>query len=587
MTHLRKFKSPSLLKWVSSNLSENYSRLSFPSLFSSPGAIHTANTRTNGGSRALQTERSRIEDESSMPDCETVAKVSRSGRTEAQAALLDYLHCTRGMLFTDAEHMSKNSPTFLEKLLKRVENEQEIGRSLTRFLRYHPINEFEPFFESLGLKPSEFNPLLPQDLMFLSDDDDLVENYHVLCNYGIPRHKIGNIYREVFEVFRYKPGVLRSKLQAYEDSGLSRSAVIKFVASSPRLLIGDANCEFFNVLEDLKCLGFQHDWIEGRLSDRNSYNWSHMLGLLHFFGEMGYKEQLGNLFTRSPEFLFEASGNKAFSLIGLILKLGMKMNEISSVFQQFPRIQVGTFLKNLRAGLAFLVEIEMEGEEILQLVHAHPLLLGSFTLKKPNTVLAKLNCGKKRVRGILKEDPEHLRKWVLGSRIDPLPNPGVSQRSLMKKTEFLLNLGFRDNSEEMKKALKLFRGKGAELQERFNLFLKAGLDKKDVSQMIKIAPNVLNQSMDVLDMKIDFLVNELRYPISSLMVFPQYLCYTIPRVKFRFSVYNWLKDEGLVRSLALSTVLATADKYFMSNYVNHHPKGLEVWEKFKKESYSS
>ncbi|KAJ4978857.1 hypothetical protein NE237_009637 [Protea cynaroides] len=610
MTHLQKLKTPSLLKWVSSSFSENYSRLSSPSLFFSsgaiqqqqsllpakwdrqhqflPGVIHTANNRTNGGIRALQTGRSRIEDESSIPDCETVARVSRSGRTEAQAALLDYLHCTRGMLFTDAEHMSKNSPTFLEKLLKRVENEQEIGRSLTRFFRYHPINEFEPFFESLGLKPSEFNPLLPNDLMFLSDDDELVENYHVLCNYGIPRHKIGKIYREAFEVFRYKPGVLRSKLQAYEDLGLSQSTVIKAVASSPRLLIGDINREFVNVFEDLKCLGFEYDWIAGRLSERNSYNWSRMLGLLHFFGEIGYsKEQLGILFRRSPEFLFDASGNKAYSLIGLLLKLGMKMTEIFSVFQQFPRIQLGTFLKNLRAGLLFLVEMEMEDEEIVQLVCAHPLLLGSFALKKPNTVLAKLSSGKARIRGIVKKNPEHLRKWVLGSRIDPLPNPGEDQRSLMKKTEFLLSLGFRDNSDEMKKALKLFRGKGGELQERFDRLLKTGLDQKDVSQMMKIAPQVLNQSMDVLDMKIDFLVNDLGYPISSLVVFPQYLTYTIPRVKLRLSVYNWLKDEGVVGRLALSTILATADKIFISQYVSHHPKGLDVWEKLKKEFYSS
>ncbi len=80
--------------------------------------------------------------------------------------------------------------------MKRVENEGGIGRSIIHLLRYHPINEFEPFFEGMGLKPTEYVPLLPRNLMFLSDDELLLENYHVLCNNGIARNKIGKIYKE-------------------------------------------------------------------------------------------------------------------------------------------------------------------------------------------------------------------------------------------------------------------------------------------------------------------------------------------------------------------------------------------------------
>lgn len=49
-----------------------------------------------------------------------VTQVSCTGRTEAQAAKLDYLHCPRCPQFTNAEHMNKNSPNFLEMLLKKV-----------------------------------------------------------------------------------------------------------------------------------------------------------------------------------------------------------------------------------------------------------------------------------------------------------------------------------------------------------------------------------------------------------------------------------------------------------------------------------
>ncbi|KAG6603177.1 Transcription termination factor MTEF18, mitochondrial, partial [Cucurbita argyrosperma subsp. sororia] len=141
----------------------------------------------------------------------------------------------------DAENMSRNSPIFLEKLLGRVEHESDIGRLITRFLRYHPINEFEPFFESVGLQPAEYNVFLPRDLMFLSDDSLLLENYNVLCNYGIERNKIGKIYKEATQIFRYDYGVLVSTLEVYEELGLSQASVVKFVVCSPYPLVGGAN----------------------------------------------------------------------------------------------------------------------------------------------------------------------------------------------------------------------------------------------------------------------------------------------------------------------------------------------------------
>ncbi|OVA06639.1 Mitochodrial transcription termination factor-related [Macleaya cordata] len=570
-------------KWSLSNVPRNHLRSSKTPFSLINGSLHYFKTSTFYSSRAVNTEKAE-----EILTCETVTKISRRGR-EAQAALLEYLHGTRALPFTEAEYISKNSPNFLEKLLKKVENEEETGKSLTRLFRYHPINEFEPFLESLGLKPSEFSPLLPRHLMFLSDDDMLLENYHVLCNYGIARSKIGKIYKEATEIFKYDFGVLSLKFRAYENLGLSRSRVIKFVVLSPSLLVGDVNRIFTQVLEELKSLGLGYDWILGCLSEKNSYNWSQILETLRFFGEMDYsKEELGGLIKKHPGLLFDSSGKKVCSLIGLLLKLGSNISEISSLFLQIPRVQIGTFVKNFRQSLLFLLAIDMEADDIGTILREHPLVLGSCFLKKPTSVLSGLNIGKKRLCGIIKEDPNLLKCWALGSKIQPLPNSGEDQRSLMQKTEFLLNLGFVEGSDEMRKAFKVFRGKGGELQERFDCFVKAGLDPKVVSKMIKGAPHVLNMSKDVIKEKIDFLVNELQYPISSVVPFPSFISYTTERAKLRFSMYNWLKDEGKVSSkLALSTILACSDKAFIKQYVEPHAGGLEVWEKLKKALSSS
>ncbi|RVW81870.1 Transcription termination factor MTEF18, mitochondrial [Vitis vinifera] len=276
---------------------------------------------------------------------------------------------------TDAEHMSKNSPHFLQKLLSKVENEQDVARSLSKFLRYNPINEFEPFFESL-------------------------ENYHVLCDYGIARSSIGRMYKEVQAIFRYELGLLGSKVRAYEGLGLSRSTVIKLVSCCPWLLVGGVNSQFVMVLKRVKGLGFESDWIGGYLS-----------GKAHTIGK----------------------------------------------------------------------------ECMIQLIF--------------------------------------LRKWDI---------------------------------------VRSKWGRGDQLQERFDCLVQAGLDCNVVSNMIKQAPSVLNQTKYVIEKKIDCLRNCLGYPLQSVVAFPSYLCYDIERINLRFSMYVWLRDKGAAKSnLSLSTILACSDARFV------------------------
>ncbi|KAG1327208.1 hypothetical protein COCNU_01G011420 [Cocos nucifera] len=340
--------------------------------------------------------------------------------------------------------MSKNSPVFLQNLIAKVENESDVGRSLTRFLLYHPINEFEPFFESLGLKPSELYPLLPRNLMFLSDDDVLLENYHVLCNYGVPRSKIGKMYKEGTGMFRFGYGILLSKLQAYEKLGLTKPTIIKLVTCCPELLVGDVNVEFLRVLEKLKSLGVK------RIGSEDVYQ------------------------TRA-----------------------LPSNSDWKFLKEFGERVDGTFLQ--------------------------------------------------------------------------------------EKTNFLLKLGFVENSVEMAKAQCKFQGRGDQLQERFDCLVNAGLDYHTVSDMVKLVPSIPNQSIDIIEKKIDYLLNHLGYPLESLVAFPTILCYSTGKIKLRFSMYGWLKEQGVViptknrkmvrSTVALSTILACSDARFVKYFVVLHPEG--------------
>ncbi|KAG5612533.1 hypothetical protein H5410_023814 [Solanum commersonii] len=512
--------------------------------------------------------------------------IPRAVKKEAQAVLLDYLHSTRSLQFMDAEHMSKNSPFFLSNLLQRIDNENDIRRSLTRFLRYHPINEFEPFFESIGLKPCQYLPFLPRDLMFLNDDHRLLDNYHILCNYGISRNKIGRIFAEAPEVFRYDSGVLDLKLASFHGVGIDQSIVVKLVSASPHLLIGNVHKEFFQVVEELKKTGVEYSWIEEQLNG-NSIDWSHLFELICFLNGLGLTDQqLGKLICQVPGLLFDCSGRTTFSLIGFWLKFGIQIPKLLDVFLHLPQIPLTTFVFNMRQCYQFLIEIEMPVLEIGNIIHSYPTLLGSCVLKKATSLLTTLNTGKKRLCSVIKENPEFLRNLVRGAKVERLPIAEEELRSKMMKTKFLLDLGFAENSSGMEKALKLFRGKGVELQERFDCLVNAGLDRKHVASVLKIYPQILNQRKEVLEAKIDFLLNNLGLPLSTLVSFPSYLNYTIPRTTIRLSMYNWLKDQGKVDpTLSLSTIIASSEKLFMKTYVNPHPKGLEVWQELKREIY--
>ncbi|KNA14113.1 hypothetical protein SOVF_110610 [Spinacia oleracea] len=524
-------------------------------------------------------------DNSSCNNGEAMPRISRSTQKEAQGALLDYLHSTRNIPFLDAQYVSENSPCFLRKLVDNVNNEPDIRRGVARFLQFRTINEFEPFFESIGLEPCEFVPLLPGDLMFLSDEDGLLDNCHVLYDYGVSRGSIGRVYMGAREVFRYGSGVLVSKLRDFEELGLSKSVIAKAIIYHPSLLIDGVGKEFFKVVSRLQFIGCEYDWVEQHLLENASYNWIQIFELLQLLNDIGCEnKELGYLLRRHPEILFNTSGRSTFSLIGFLIKFGFTKNDICWLFLHFPQVKVEKFVWNLGRAFELLFVIHMDALNVGIIIRKNFMLLGSRSVKKAKTLL-NLNIGKKRLCETLIKNPLVLKNWVLREKSEQLHVTRLTTtlHSRMGRIRFLSSIGFTEDSKEMEKALKVFRGKGEELRERFDCLVKAGLGEEDVEQMIKACPKILNQTKEVIETKIRYLVNDLGYPVSSLMSFPGYIAYTMDRVKLRCSMYKWLVNQNAVRpTLRLSTIIGCTESYFEEKYVSKHPKGLVVWQEVKK-----
>ncbi|OEL36413.1 hypothetical protein BAE44_0002568 [Dichanthelium oligosanthes] len=308
----------------------------------------------------------------------------------AQETFMEYLHFTRGLPFADAEHISKHCPVFVSKLLDRVKDaiedpveggeevvfrskvkkkavrDQKATRALERLFRYHPVNEFEPFFESIGLKPRKFDSFLPRDLMFLADAETLLKNYHVLCNYGFMRTKIGSIYMAAAEFFSSGDNVLASKLSALEDLGFSKTTVIKLVTSCPVILSCDLDAEF-KIMQWLDDGGIQRDWIGQFLSVRKSYNWKKMVEVPQFFTELGFdKEGIGKLIRQNPDFLLDGSGKVLFRAVTIMLKAGSGKKDLFDLFLDFPDVPARNFARNIQSVIRLLADIECGKEAFVE-----------------------------------------------------------------------------------------------------------------------------------------------------------------------------------------------------------------------------
>ncbi|EPS69965.1 hypothetical protein M569_04799, partial [Genlisea aurea] len=517
-----------------------------------------------------------------------LAKIHLLVKSEAQSVLLDYFHSTRGLQFSDAENMSKNTPEFFDALTNRVfvSNDSEVSRSLIRFLRYHPVNEFEPFFESIGLNPSEYSSYLPRTLMFLNEDELLMENYTLLCNYGFPKNRIGKIYKEATEFFTMESGVLKSKLQFFEDSGLKQSVVAKVIATAPYLLTGKMNQEFIEFIETLSKLGIKLSWLEKHISFDDSYDWKRIWNLVCFLNGLDFTGQdLKEVFMHHPYLLFERSGSAAFSFISFMSKLGSTRGDIRNAFITFPKTSSAMrFLTRLHNSYRFLLEIKMEFPDIGSMVRLHPNILGSCALKRVNTVLTNLNCSTRTLCKLAKEDPQVLKKWCLGIKSAPLDKETRYVKTRRLRSKFLMSIGLVEKSKEFEKALKLFRGRAFELGDRFNCLIKMGLSREKAIEMVKSTPQVLNQTAESIEAKISHFVNVMGYSLEDLRRHPEIASYTIARVKLRLLTYKWLREEGVVRpNLAMCTLLTGPDGEFLRRYVVRHPKGMERWESLKKQ----
>ncbi|KAL6322382.1 hypothetical protein AAG906_007935 [Vitis piasezkii] len=531
---------------------------------------------------------------SSLPKNSNLSHIPSKHRSQAvllaQKALTDYFHSTRSLPFLYAEHIGRNSFYSLYDPISKVEfSLSSFAKSFERFLRYHPINEFEFFFESIGINQKEISGFLPPNKFFFAEDGRILNAAGALSGFGFPWNKLGILYKAEASIFDKDSDDLSRRLCRFKDYGLSNVSVIGICLAFPFVLggKGDLGVEAGALFDDLKKVFVDFDL--GSFVEENVDAWYEICRKIRLFYDLGCeKGKIGELMGRSRNIFLEYSEevlvrkmdffcrlNVRKAGIGLLL---LECPEILSFDLEVPVISVMGFLKHFGLGL----------QKSKSVARMYPYVLGRNKMANLPHVMRALDLhewffgmmknGNHRLLGnyVLSHPDEDLDEdYRVGlEKIQSSRTPAHT----INKLNFLHGIGYGENLLTMK-VLEHVHGTSSELQERFNCLLHAGLEFSKLCTMISFSAKILNQKPEILERKVNFLIQEMGLSLQYLDVFPAYLCFNLDnRIKPRYRCHVWLAENGLcTKNYSLASMIATSEKSFIARLYGIHPAVPKLW----------
>ncbi|XP_047340339.1 transcription termination factor MTEF18, mitochondrial-like [Impatiens glandulifera] len=509
----------------------------------------------------------------------------------AQEALTDYLHITRSLSFTYSEKISKNSLISLSSIVSEVNfSPSTFSKSFSRFLRYHPVNEFEFFFESIGINHRDIALFLPENKFFFYEDPSILNVACALSEFGFPWNRLGKLYMDDSSIFSQNPDELTKKLDLFKSYGLNSAAVIGICLVFPTVLCGDLDlaveisslmidlisllkdnldgwCEFCCKIKVFYDLGYE----KGRIRDllrRNitifiDFSEVFLIEMVEFFCNFDIdKKEAGLFLLERPDIFHFDLNEKVISVTGILKHFGMDSEELESIGEKFPYIWGRNKMKNL------------------------PCVLRALDLQE--WVFDKIRNGDRhhllRTYSIANMDEEDIDR----NYIDALEKVKSSKYHihLLSKLEFLHGIGFGENKLTMQ-VLNGLHGTGLELKDRFDFMLRHGFCYSRLCKMLSSTPKFLNQNSEILEKKINFLASEMGSSSLYLDSFPTFICYDLEkRIQPRYRFYTWLIETGLCKkNYSLASLIATSEKNFIARVFSIHPVAPKFWlECFKLKS---
>ncbi|URD84816.1 mTERF [Musa troglodytarum] len=438
---------------------------------------------------------------------------------EAQRFLTDYLHCTGSLPFSHAESIASNSPFTLSDLVSQLPLPPDavaadVKVALGRFLAYRPINEFEFFFESIGLPPSSSPAAASYRSIFLSDETRLLASVSALVHFGFPWTKLGLLYREEPSIFSSGPDCLVARLRALEARGFYRVCVIGICLAFPSALSADAEPggEMDLLFRDLKTV-FVDFSLAGCVTENDVDVFLQVSRRIRVFYDLGSRKgTMGELMGRNREIFVTVDEAVIAKKLKYLINLGMEEQKVGPFILGCPDL-LGFDLENPSVAMPeYLNHVGLDKNEVTSLSQRYPYVMGKNKLGNLPGMMRAMDLHSWFLSRILDGNYHYLSSsFVSAAPHDTAIESGFLQaldrvkrlkmeQFVDNKLEFLLGIGFGEN-EITVRMLSLINGTKNHLQERFDRLLGMGIEYSMLCRMVSGTPKLLNRSNGMLQKK--------------------------------------------------------------------------------------
>ncbi|XP_015889465.3 transcription termination factor MTEF18, mitochondrial [Ziziphus jujuba] len=508
---------------------------------------------------------------------------------QAQKALTDYLHATRSLPFTYAEHIGKNSIFSLSNLIRKIDySVSTFPRNFRRLLRYHPINEFEFFFESIGIDYNDVSGFLPSNKFFFSEDGTVLNAACALSGFGFPWNMLGKLYTEDTSIFSKSSAELTARLSRIKEYGFSNLSVVGLCLAFPKLLSGEDELG-----GDIEALfgDFERVFVEfglGNCVEGNVDACYEVCRKIRVFYDLGcQKGKVGELMSRKKILFLECSEEVLVQKADYFCKFGIGKGEVGLLLLQSPEILNLDLETPVISVLGFLQHFGLSKEELQSVRQKYSHVLGrNKMVNLPHSIRAldlqdwffnKITCSHELLATYAIGDPnEDIDQGFINGlkRIQSTRTPIHT----MNKLNFLHGIGFGENALTMK-VLTHMHGNSSELQGRFDCLLNRGIKFSKLCTILRMTPKILSQNPENLEQKVNFLCQEMGSSLQYLDIFPAFLCFDLEnRIKPRYRFHVWLTERGLCsKNYSIASMIATSEKSFVSRLSGIHPAAPKQW----------
>lgn len=466
----------------------------------------------------------------------------------------------------------------------------KFSKSLQRFLRYHPINEFEFFYESIGINYEEINGFLPANKFFLADESRVFNVACALWGVGFPWNKLGKLYKEEISIFDRDLSEINGRLVGFKEYGFDSVMIIGICLAFPFVLSrnGELGSEKIDaLLDDLRKVFLDYDLVSS--VEGNVDAWFEVCRKIRIFYDLGCTMgNMGELMGRSKNVFVGHLEEILLQKVEFFSRLDVSKEEIGYLLLSRSDILKFDLETPCISVFGFLKYFGLEENKLRFVMENYPYILGRNKLANLPHVMRSMDLNEWFFNKIKNGDYNLLDRYVIGSPEEDLDRSYTDNLIRIRSTrahvhtlhklKVLHGIGFGEN----KFTVKVFthvHGSGSEVQERFDCLLRCGIEFSKLCKMISRSPKILNQHEELIEQKVKYLREDIGVSLQYLDSFPAYLCYNLEkRIKARYKFYMWLTENHLCpREYSLPSIIATCEKSFIANVYRMHPAAPKKW----------